>query len=420
MTREEELKELELALSNGYGFENTKTGKELGFKEADLRLYAFNEKNFFAKEIVKILEIFKNEEYLYNDMKKNIENYKKEILFFISNQTGQPINSVIKTSDIKKSLEILKENVDDLYFNQQNNKIIRFLDIMRDNNFDVFKKLLSSDLPTLTTKNENLEKILTNDLKYYLKENKLNIGVFLSVEKNNENIYYSKIEEELKKHTKIEIPKNLKIYVEKFDFSYKYSNYENFYKMMVDFSISEKNLLNEKIWKSLEDLRNDKDGEVLLYQVDDDRDEEQDSYKYVQKVSVKIGDDVFDVDCYYTQDEEGISDTEEWSKNGKLHRSGGLAAKYSINNNYIASESYLNRAVKEFWLEGEFISEVKTTYDDILMERSENYYKPEIEDLKEKDDLSNEDIENKINLYKKNNLLNIDKSAKKNLKRNNI
>ena len=388
MTREEELKELELALSNGYGFENTKIGKELGFKESDLKLYAFNQKQSFARILDDIHDIFKKEECYYDEIKENFDQYKKDLVNFIEEQKGQSINGVIRTSEIKKSLEFYKENASEYDYNARKKSTLTVLDILRGNDFDIENKFRSGVL-TLLTDNHRLEKLLTDDLRFYVTENKLDLKKILNVKKQsasqyaqnemneelnyhyaNQESHYNKIKENLASATNIDIPNKLKAYVDNFKFESIYSTYEAFYKMMVNFSIDQVELSLEGEWNSLTELKNDKRGELISDVFEEKRDVDDGYYEYTEKVSVKIDDDIFSVERNYLKDIEGKLETEKWTKNGEFHRAGGLPAKINIQHHFIPSETYLDDASNEYWTNGVLTSVVDTTYSDILSNKS--------------------------------------------------
>lgn len=388
MTSKNDLIELEEALERGKGFENTKLGKEIGFNEDKIKLETFNSKNDFLIELKELVSEIRSEEDLHNDLKENFNYNISKLIDFIEFQTGSKIqNNVIKTSDVKRSLEIYKDNVNDERVYE--NKLLwskTLLEVMRGKDFDIIKRF-SSDVDTLVSDNPFAKKKVSPDLRKYIEANNLNLVEIFSItptsldekikESMNDELNYhyaneeaknNTLKEALKEATKIDFSLELREYIKNFNLRHRDTGYKEFYDMMVCFAIEKTEEALEVSWDSINSLRDYPEGELLENSQDK---QEQDDYKLDESFVVReIDGDIYTARVRSVKDREGSIYKETWTKNGEKHRNGSLPAVVSISHHYIPSETYLDDASKEYWKEGILKEVVDSTYDDVLSKKS--------------------------------------------------
>lgn len=421
-----ENKELHEALANGEGFENTEEGKRIGFNEKLIDLHAFNLKHTFVEDLIKLQTMIENEEFLYNNIKDDLEESKKTMADFIRKEKGISITS-IKTSDLADSLELYKKRKEKRLYNSKHLYVKTFIDVMRGKKFNIVDRF-SSDFDNLLGENLEARHHVSKDFERYIRENNLKLCDVLSIypktaeeainhsmdrELNyhyaNEAAKRNEIEEKLNQQTKIPFSKELSIHIEAFDFRIRKAKYEDFYKMMVGFAINDKNVLTQKNWATLDELKNYNEGELLFNERENEH--EEDYIKTHHKVGRKIGEDVFIGEINTIEDCEGKNYSEKWYKNGVLHRLGDFPASKTYSHHKIPEETHLDKATEAFWLEGERLFSRDTTYDEILSKKSLAERQSIGYDVD--DDIDTEDISNNEKFFERDEIDYIKKKIKK-------
>lgn len=388
MTKQNELKKLEEALADGKSFESTTQGRDLDFDSEAIKLYAFNAKQYVTSNLRELKRVLQREEDLYNDINESPLYHQKKLVDFIESQKGESINGKIKTSDIKYSLESYKKTAQEREYNNKHLYIKTILDVMRKKDFNIVDRF-NSDIDGLIGNNLEVKNQLTDDLKHYITANKINLVDTLNIEPtslkesaNREinaelNYHYAndeaidiEIQDKLKKQTKVSLSKEIECFVKKFNFHTISSTYEEFHKMMVSFAIEDVKESMKGEWNSISDFINSKDGELLAHEKNSDHDVDDHCFTSSETATRKIEDDVYTISRNTLKDCEGENIKEEWRKNGEFHRAGNLPAIISKNHHFIPEETHLDRAEKDYWLNGENISTQDTTYEDILSKKS--------------------------------------------------
>lgn len=382
---EKDLEMLNEVLKEGEGFEGTEQGKKLGFNEELIKRHAFNSKCYFIDNLKSLKIAIESEEDLFNKIKESFDENKIKMVEFIEKHKGTSIQK-IKTSDIKNALEIFKEGADDVHYDSTHIWVKTFLDVARNKEFDIVGRF-SADSKTIVGENRKAQKIMTKDLARYIDENKLDLSEILSIHSqtleerfinsmNRENNYHyaneaaerNKLEKDLANATKPNFRPELKTYIDAFNFESRNVTYDDFYKMMVHFAIKDNDLGNGRQWDTWEEFKNSKEGELIEHQkINEKEDDYRKNRDYIVR---KIGDDHYSVLVETISDAEGKNHVEKWFKNGEIHRDGNKPAKTKISHHYIPSETYLDEATEEYWIDGEMLHYKDITYDAVLSKKS--------------------------------------------------
>ena len=395
MNKNNELKKLKTCLSKGSGFEDTNRGLELGFNNDIIMLYAENKKNNYSYNLDKFRKKIEDEEALHYLIKENENYYKKELIEFIKSNGGVIPEGKIKISEIEKALSVFEEkemnseHKDKKNYEQVYLHVKTILNVMRKNDFDIVKRF-SSNIDDLIGNNLAAKEFMTDSLRYSIEKSNLNLVDALSIEPavfNDNDNYYSgddfltfeerdssrlEIEEKLDAHFKIGIGKELLAYIDNFNFKERGLKSDLFHEMMVSIEIkkiqSKKNKKSEMFWNSAEDFINSSIGELI---VNESEKEDEDYCKTEKSFIVRqINEDFYKLKINSIEDCEGLNYKEEWFKNEDLHREGVLPALIERKHHYIPDETYLDNAYNQHWIEGEQISQVDRTYEDILSKKT--------------------------------------------------
>lgn len=388
--KKEEKEILEKVLNSGKGFELTEQGKSLGFDEKKIQLIALNKKNMNSRvdSLSRIIEELKKEEYDYNNIKENFEEYKNKLVNLVEVYKDEPITK-IKTSDIKDAVESYKKTMSEYDYDLLNKWVRAVVRINRGLDFNIKNRLNDGSVEELVCYNPKIKSLIDDDLNNYLSLNKLKLATILSVSSTSKKEYednirknyaeeehYGSVEArmyemkeklEIATNTNIKINSTMQAYVDAYDFSRYGASYEDFYNMIVSFAYKEINDSQGYVWNSITDLINEKEGEIIEKIIK----ENEDNY-YLKEISVTRIIDGIKYSAYSNtlKDCEGINIEEEWKKDGNLHRAGNLPAKKKISHHHIPEETYLDSAYEQYWFEGKKISHVNTTYEEILSKKS--------------------------------------------------
>jgi hypothetical protein len=127
--------------------------------------------------------------------------------------------------------------------------------------------------------------------------------------------------------------------------------------------------MNQELkWETADAFFESTIGEVELYQHREEDWEDEGFLKETRK-HVRIGEDLYELHRYQAKDSEGSSFSEEWRKNGELHREGGFPAQTIRNEHYIPSESYLDESTQKVYLNGQLQEYTDSTYEDVLAQK---------------------------------------------------
>lgn len=384
MSEKEKLKN---ALENGTGFEDTKEGKKLGFKEDEIKLHVLMKKNDFVQPLKGIRRELEKEEYEFNHIKENLEENQDEIREFVRENLNIPKPSTIRTSEVKKALKEYSNKATEAEYRRKYIWLKACVSIMRGEKFGIEERL-NSDVKTIIGNNQKVAEYMTEELAELISKRDLDLADILSVSPIKTTLEYDNrqmqaeldyhyaneaaadndIKEGLEEATRINFPVELKTYIEAFDFRYRNNSYEDFHKMMTKFALENRLVEIEPKWGSWEALKNDSEGELLESQ--NEREEDDDYHKHVKYAARKIGEDVFSVKIESTGDCEGRNYSEVWCKNGEKHRSGGLPAVKKYSHHLIPEETHLDSAEQQFWKDGEMQYVNDTVYEDVLVNKS--------------------------------------------------
>lgn len=383
MSEKEKLKN---ALENGTGFEDTKEGKKLGFKEDEIKLYVLMKKNNFLHPLKGIRRALEKEEYEFNCIKENLEENQEEIREFVKENLNIPKPSTIRTSEVRKALMEYSSKATEPEYRRKYVWLKNCISIMRSEEFGIEERL-NSDVKTIIGNNQKVAEYMTEELAELISKRDLDLADILSVspikttlEYDNRqmqaelNYHYANeaaadddIKEGLEEATRINFPVELKTYIEAFDFRYRKNSYEDFHKMLTKFALENRLVEIEPKWESWEALKNDSEGELLESQ--NERKKEEDYYENVKYVVRKIGEDVYSAKIKLSGDCEGENYSEVWYKNGEKHRTGGLPAVKTYSRHKILEETHMDDASQEFWKDGEMQYVNDTTYEDVLVKK---------------------------------------------------
>lgn len=132
--------------------------------------------------------------------------------------------------------------------------------------------------------------------------------------------------------------------------------------------------INENVWARADDFFKCVSGVVITDDTKENNYENDDpeiyagvsEYYFEHTKAVKLGNDIFSVSILKSQDIEGKVYKETWTKNGELHRDGNYPAKIIRDHHYIPEETHLDESLELFYINGEYIKELDTTYEDII------------------------------------------------------
>ncbi len=90
------------------------------------------------------------------------------------------------------------------------------------------------------------------------------------------------------------------------------------------------------------------------------------SYSLEQYRKIVIDDDTFELRVKAFGGYDGDFASEEWRKNGELHRDHRNPAQTIFSNNFNATEAYLDESIKKYYVNGKYLHSTDNTYKDIL------------------------------------------------------
>ena len=120
------------------------------------------------------------------------------------------------------------------------------------------------------------------------------------------------------------------------------------------------------VFATPDDFFSSKAGEVLDDTYSREENPDEGEIETERSKTMKIGEDVYSLSVYRLSDVEGKIYREEWKKNGAFHRDGDLPAEVYSDEHRIPEETYLDKAGEKYYVDGEFVRKVDTTYEDII------------------------------------------------------